>query len=168
MRALVLAALLVPAIALGQIRISGDLRIDLPAIVPPLVVIEPGIRVVPDVDVEVFHVDGFYWTRHEGRWYRSDNPRHGWVHRPRGIPPGLLKIKPGKYRRWRPEARERAMDRREDRREWEEDRREHRREWREDRGEREREREHGRDRRERAKDRDDDRRERRKDRRERD
>lgn len=151
MRALVLAALLVPAIALGQIRISGDLNIDLPAIVPPLVVIEPGIRVVPDVDVEVFHVDGFYWTRHEGRWYRSDNPRHGWVHRPRGIPPGLAKIKPGKYRRWRPEARERALDRRE----WEKDRREH-------------ERERAKGRRERAKDRDEDRRERAKDRRERD
>ena len=97
----IVALALAPAIADAQIRASASFSLDLPVILPPLVVIQPGIQVVPDVDYEVFHVDGFYWTRHEGGWYRSSNPRSGWVHMPRNVPPGLSRMPPGKYKRWK-------------------------------------------------------------------
>jgi hypothetical protein len=104
MKRLILLAVLAPALASAQIQASASFTLDLPVIVPPLVVIQPGIQVVPNVDFEVFHVDGFYWTQREGRWYRSSNPRAGWVHHPHGYPPGLAKMKPGKYRRFKPAA----------------------------------------------------------------
>ena len=101
MKRLILLAVLAPALASAQIQASASFTLDLPVIIPPLVVIQPGIRVVPDVDVEVFQVDGAYWTQRDGSWYRSSNPRAGWVHHPRGYPPGLTKFKPGQYKRWK-------------------------------------------------------------------
>ena len=102
MKKLVLLAALAPALATAQIRASAGFTIDLPIVIPQLVVVTPGIQVIPDVDFEVFRADGFYWTRHEGGWYRSNNPRAGWVFMPRGVPPGLARMPPGKYKRWRP------------------------------------------------------------------
>lgn len=111
MKKLVLLAILAPAVAAAQVQASASFRLDLPVIIPPLVVIEPGIRVIPDVDFEVFHVDGYYWTRRNGVWFRSSNPREGWVRHPHGYPPGLAKLKPGKYKRWKPGPAVRAGDR---------------------------------------------------------
>jgi len=104
MKKLLFLALLAPALASAQIQLgaSAGFTIDLPVVIPQLVVVTPGIEVVPGVDYEVFRANGFYWTRHDGRWYRSNNPRSGWVHTRRGVPPGLTRMPPGKYRRWRP------------------------------------------------------------------
>ncbi|MGB8933386.1 MAG: hypothetical protein WCC48_19240 [Anaeromyxobacteraceae bacterium] len=99
MNKLILLALLAPTLASAQVRASFSL--DLPVIVPQLVVVQPGIQVVPDVDYEVFNADGYYWTRHEGGWYRSSSPRSGWVYMPRGVPPGLSRMPPGKYKHWK-------------------------------------------------------------------
>jgi hypothetical protein len=93
---------------------SVELRLSLPVVLPPLVVIEPGIQVVSDVDHEVFFVERVYWTRHGGRWYRSASPRGGWVVVERGVPPGLVRLPPGKYKKWKPA---KAQYRRDDRRE---------------------------------------------------
>src|SRR5512145_1519273 len=101
MKALLVAALLSPALASAQVQASASFSIDLPVVLPQLVIIEPGIRVVPDVDVEVFQVNGFYWTQREGRWYRSRHHRDGWVQMDRGVPPGLRRMPPGKYKRWK-------------------------------------------------------------------
>ncbi len=80
-----------------------DFRINLPLVLPQLVVVSPGVEVVPDVDYEVFHVDGWYWVRHQDGWYRSRSHRGGWVAVPvRGVPPGLMRIPPGQYRKWHP------------------------------------------------------------------
>jgi hypothetical protein len=38
----------------------------LPAQLPPLVVVQPGISVVGDLDDEVFYADGYYWSRQDG------------------------------------------------------------------------------------------------------
>src|SRR5512137_780981 len=100
MKRLILLAVLAPALASAQVQASATFSIDLPLVLPQLVIVQPGIQVVPDLDVEVFHVDGFYWTRHEGRWYRSKSHRGGWEHADRGVPPGLSRVPPGKYRRW--------------------------------------------------------------------
>jgi len=93
-------ALALPAAAGAQ---SVDIHIDLPQILPPLVVIQPGVQVVPEVDHEVFYVDGVYWARHDGGWYRAAEPRGAWVGVPvPGVPMALVKIPPGKYKKWKP------------------------------------------------------------------
>ena len=100
MRKIALLLALVPGLALAQV--SASFRIDLPVVLPRLVVIQPGIRVVPDVDAEVFFSDGYYWSRDDdGRWFRSRDHRGHWVYvQPRGVPPGLARIPPGQYKRW--------------------------------------------------------------------
>ncbi len=93
--------LLAPALASAQAVV--ELRVGLPVVLPQLVVVSPGIQVVPDVDEEVFFTDGFYWVRRDDLWYRSPNHRHGWVMIPgRAVPVGLTRIPPGHYRRWHP------------------------------------------------------------------
>lgn len=98
----VAVALLGPSLAAAQ-GASVEFRVDLPAVLPRLVVVSPGVQVVPEVDQEVFLVDGWYWVRHDNGWYRSRSHRGGWVLvGPRGVPARLVKIPPGKYRRFRP------------------------------------------------------------------
>jgi len=96
------ALAITPAPSSAQIQASGSFTIDLPIVLPRLVLVQPGIQVVPDLDVEVFQVDGFYWTQRDGRWYRSKSHRGGWVYVDRGVPPGLVRMPPGKYKRWKP------------------------------------------------------------------
>lgn len=43
----------------GEVSFS----LGLPVILPPLVVIQPGVSVVSDLDQEVFFADGYYWAR---------------------------------------------------------------------------------------------------------
>jgi hypothetical protein len=95
------ASLLLPAPASAQVTVS--LRLDLPVVLPALVVIEPGVQVVPQVNEEIFFVDGFYWVRRDTRWYRSHDHRSGWivVDSP-GVPARLVKYPPGHYRKWDP------------------------------------------------------------------
>ncbi len=113
-------ALLSPAVALAQAQVQ--IRIDLPAVLPPLVVVQPGIQVVQDFDEEVFFVNGYYWIRRDGRWYRARDHRAAWVYvEPRRVPPGLVRIPPGHYRHWR----------KEERKAWKEQQKEERKAWKE-------------------------------------
>ncbi len=90
---------------------SVELRLDLPVVLPQLVVVSPGVQVVSDLDHEVFFLDGLYWVRHGGGWYRSKSHRSGWVLVPaRGVPAKLVKIPPGKYRRFKPEKAKAGRD----------------------------------------------------------
>jgi hypothetical protein len=101
--ALCLAALIgLPATAGAQA--SVNVHFDLPVVLPPLVVVSPGIRVVPEVHEEVFFHDGWYWVRRDDYWYRSHNHRGGWllVPTPR-VPPRLVAVPPGRYRNWKAE-----------------------------------------------------------------
>jgi hypothetical protein len=81
-----------------------EVRIGLPTIrfeaPPPLVVIQPGIRVVPDQDDEVFFVDDYYWVRRGPTWYRTRDHRGGWTVVERDVPRGLVRMKPGRYHRY--------------------------------------------------------------------
>lgn len=109
-------ALAFPASPSAQAGASVELRLDLPVVLPQLVVVSPGVQVVTDLDEEVFLLDGFYWVRHDGGWYRSRSHRGGWVLVPaRGVPARLVKIPPGKYRRYRPEKAKAYGDRDQDR-----------------------------------------------------
>lgn len=99
--ALCLAALLgLPAVASAQV----DIRINLPVVLPPLVVVSPGVQVVPEAEDEVFFTNGWYWVRRDGDWYRSRTHRSGWVVVPvRSVPPRLVSLPPGKYKHWKAE-----------------------------------------------------------------
>ena len=101
--ALCVAALIaVPGVAAAQP--SVDIHVDLPLILPHLVVVQPGVQVVPEVHEEVFFVDGWYWVRRDAYWYRSRNHRGGWVLVPsRTVPPRLASVPQGKYRNWKQE-----------------------------------------------------------------
>jgi len=101
---LALVALAAPAAASAQAHVS--VRIGLPAVLPPLVVVEPGVQVVQDLDEEIFFVDGNYWARRDGWWYRAHDHRARWTHvEPRWVPAALVRTPPGHYRHWRGEYR---------------------------------------------------------------
>lgn len=72
------------------LRPSSQIRIDVnlsapPAIMfprePQLIVIpETYVYVVPNLEIDVFFYDGWWWRTWEGRWYRSRNYTSGWVY----------------------------------------------------------------------------------------
>jgi hypothetical protein len=96
---------------------------------PPLVVVEPGIQVVPDYGEEVFFVDGWYWHRGGSVWYRTRDHRGGWVVvEPRYVPVRLTRIPPGHYKHWKAERKWEKAERREEKREEKAERREEKRE----------------------------------------
>ena len=66
---------------------QATVTLGLPAVLPPLVVVQPGVSIVSDLDYEVFYADGYYWTRHEGGWVRTRDHRAGWTRvEPRYVP----------------------------------------------------------------------------------
>jgi hypothetical protein len=98
---LALAIFLVPSVPLAQAQAAVRLELALPA-VPPLVVIQPGVQVVADLDDEVFFVERSYWLRRDGRWYRSRAPRAAFVSvDTRRVPRALVTLAPGQYRHYR-------------------------------------------------------------------
>lgn len=105
MRAILVAiAVVISVPAVARAQASVDIRVNLPAVLPRLVVVSPGVEVVSEVDDEVFFVDGFYWVRRGSGWYRSRSHRGGWVVVPaRGVPARIAGVPPGKYRRFKPQ-----------------------------------------------------------------
>lgn len=87
--------------------------LSLPA-APPLVAIQPGVSVVRDWDNEVFYSDGYYWTRHDRYWYRTNDHRGRWSRvENRRVPLVIAQSPPGRYRHYRGEEH-RQGDRHED------------------------------------------------------
>jgi len=84
-----------------QIGIPLPPPIAFPA--PPEVVLLPhtGVYVAPDLAVDLFFFDGWWWRPWEGRWYRSRNYRSGWGHY-NGVPSFYGRVPSG----WRGEYRE--------------------------------------------------------------
>jgi hypothetical protein len=87
-----------------QIRVNIPLPPRIRFAAPPRLVVVPEtyVYVAPDVDEDIFFVDGWWWRPWEGRWYRSRNHDSGW-HR--------YKTTPSFYRQiphnWRNDYRER-------------------------------------------------------------
>ncbi len=127
MRTLILAALVAAALSPSSSRaqVAVDVRIGFPT-PPPLVVVQPGIQVVPDYDEEVFFTNGWYWLRRDDGWYRTRDHRGGWVLVPqRVVPVALYRTPPGHYRHWQKE-QEKA-----DRKYWKEQEKADRKAWKE-------------------------------------
>ena len=68
-----------------------------------MVEVQPGVLVVHDYDEEVFFVDGRYWMRwRDGRWYRANDYRGGWVTaEPRAVPGSIVRLPPGAYKHYK-------------------------------------------------------------------
>ena len=93
-------------IAARPARAQVSVLIAAPAIrfevAPPLVVVSPGIQVVPEYEQEVFFVDGWYWCRSGPYWYHTRDYRGGWVVvERRYVPVALVKIPPGHYKHYK-------------------------------------------------------------------
>lgn len=112
---------------MAQVRVEVALpNIIFPA-PPQLVVVSPGVQVVPDYEDEVFFVDGYYWHRRGPNWYRTSSFNGGWVVvGPRFVPPAIVALPPGQYRKWHREERneEREHEKHEDEHEKHEEKRE--------------------------------------------
>ena len=104
-----------PARAQAQVQIT----IGLPAVLPPMVVVQPGVQVVSGLDEEVYFVDGWYWVRRGPHWYRTHDHRGLWVWvAPVRVPAMLVRIPPGRYRRLRREEWKEARRERKEREKW--------------------------------------------------
>lgn len=81
---------------------GSSITLRLPVLLPPLVVIQPGVSVVRDLDQEVFYSEGYYWARQDAEWYHARDPHGSWYRVERGrISPRLAQLPPGRYRNWR-------------------------------------------------------------------
>jgi hypothetical protein len=84
-----------------QVRVNvPEVRFDVP---PPMVEVQPGVLVVHDYDEEIFFVDGRYWMHgRDGRWYRANDYRGGWMSaEPRAVPGSIARLPPGRYRHYK-------------------------------------------------------------------
>ena len=136
---IVLGTLLASLFLALPVRAQVQLQITmgLPVVLPPMVVVQPGVRVVSELDEEVYFVDGWYWVRRGPHWYRTHDHRGQWVWvAPARVPVALVRIPPGQYRRlhraeWREMRRERREHERAERRAWKERERAERAAWKE-------------------------------------
>ncbi len=70
---------------------------------PPLIEVEPGIQVVQGFNEEVFYIDGYYWVRRQGRWFRSSQWDGSWAYvQPSFLPRFVVSAPRGYYRHWEP------------------------------------------------------------------
>jgi hypothetical protein len=109
---LLAAITLTGGVAAGGVAMAGDdvqlasgpavFTLSLPAVLPALVVIQPGVSVVRDVDVEVFYSGGYYWTRRDVNWYRTRDHNGGWARiDDRYVPVAIARSPPGQYKHYK-------------------------------------------------------------------
>jgi len=75
----------IPISTMAQISININIPLPppIPFAAPPEVIVMPetdGVYVAPDVDVDLFFWNGFWWRLWEGRWYRSAYYDRDWVY----------------------------------------------------------------------------------------
>ncbi len=94
----------------GEGRVVGGqaaFTLSLPEVLPPLIVVQPGVSVVRDFDQEVFYADGYYWARRDGTWIRTRDHRGNWSRVDnRYVPAPIAQAPPGRYRHYRGEDRQ--------------------------------------------------------------
>lgn len=78
-----LASIAVPTPTMADVNISIGFPLPPPVVfaAPPEVIVVPeayGVYAVPDIDVDIFFWNGWWWRPWEGRWYRSRYYNRGW------------------------------------------------------------------------------------------
>jgi len=76
--------------------LEANLLPPIPFVVPPEVVVIPGtnVYVAPDIDVDLFFWDGWWWRLWEGRWYRSHYYNRDWGYY-NNVPSFYFDVDPG-------------------------------------------------------------------------
>jgi len=71
-----------PALAGVDVHVTIPLPPPVPFFAPPELIVLPEtyVYVAPDVDVDIFFYDGWWWRPWEGRWYRSQYYNSGWAY----------------------------------------------------------------------------------------
>ena len=82
---LLMLAIVVPIPTMAQININVEIPLPPPIefAAPPEVIVMPetdGVYVAPDIDVDLFFWNGFWWRLWEGRWYRSAYYDRDWAY----------------------------------------------------------------------------------------
>ena len=115
-------------------------RYDYPEPAELVVIPRTTIYFVPGISFDLFFHNDYWWTRDNGRWYRSREPRGNWVFvDPRRVPREIVRVRPDyrnyygnerhvPYGQLKKHWREREIERRERRGEW--------RDWKEDKRDR--------------------------------
>ena len=86
----------IPTIA----RVDIGVSISLPPLIvfaaPPELIVIPDtyVYVAPDIDVDLFFWDGWWWRLWEGRWYRSQYYNRGWGYY-NNVPSFYFDVDPG-------------------------------------------------------------------------
>ncbi len=85
--------------ATAEVGISIGIALPPPVVFvgPPEVIVIPDtddVYVVPDVDVDIFFWNGWWWRPWEGRWYRSRYHNRGWAYY-RSVPSFYFDVDPG-------------------------------------------------------------------------
>ena len=77
----------VPVLARAEVNVGISIGIPLPPPIvfgaPPAVVVlpdTPDVYVAPEVNVDIFFWNGWWWRPWEGRWYRSQYYDRGWAY----------------------------------------------------------------------------------------
>jgi len=77
----------VPTMARADVDVHIGIGLPLPIVfaAPPRLVVVPGTYayVVPDIAVDLFFYDGWWWRPWQGRWYRSRHYNSDWIYYPR-------------------------------------------------------------------------------------
>jgi hypothetical protein len=71
-----------PVLAGVDVHVTIPLPPPIPFFAPPELIVLPEtyVYVAPDVDVDIFFYDGWWWRPWEGRWYRSPYYNSGWAY----------------------------------------------------------------------------------------
>ena len=75
---------------------EANLPPPIPFVVPPEVIVIPetNVYVAPDIDVDLFFWNGWWWRPWEGRWYRSHYYDRGWGYY-NAVPSFYFDVDPG-------------------------------------------------------------------------
>ena len=97
----VFVLMLVPMPTLAGVNVNVGVGIALPPPIvapPPDVVVLPGtpsVYVAPEIGVDLFFWNGWWWRPWEGHWYRSHYYNRGWVYYSHGVPGFYRHVNPG-------------------------------------------------------------------------
>ena len=101
------STIVVPVPTMAEMNISIGVSLPLPPVIEfraaPDVIVVPeadSVYVVPDIEVELFFSDGWWWRPWEGRWYRSRYYDRGWTHYSK-VPAFYFDVDPGWRKHYR-------------------------------------------------------------------
>jgi hypothetical protein len=82
----------------GQVTIT----LGLPVVLPTLVVVQPGVSVIPNQPIEVFYTGGYYWTHRDNGWYRTHDHNGNWARiDDQRVPVVIARSPPGQYKHYK-------------------------------------------------------------------